>query len=333
MRRAVITVDKLIIDQEQWAGALTSATQWGVTHRHYGAPAETDEALWARVQDYYNASFRGRLLTAGDGLELLPEQAHPQLLDEAREAYEQGDGFVRPLVDFDRLVDLLTADGHPSAYVEQTGGGCATVYVGPQWQDGDGDERWTLAIGPGSFDGPGWRNGYGCTEELYVSRDDDGLSTGTQIPPGALLTDIVKICKAEAAVALATTAVEQEARRTKMDVLRREHILAAGLVSYEGRPSELVEEAIGDQFEPDAVAGDFEWDEGGSICLYVVKEATLCSGVVNGDGEQQGVLVPAGNYLRFTKDKNSSCFLAPDEAAARLYIETHEALYKASENI
>jgi hypothetical protein len=56
------------------------------------------------------------------------------------------------------------------AYCEQTGGGCATIFVGEAKRDEDGD-HFLIAIGPGWFAGPGWRDGRFSWGELYVGPD------------------------------------------------------------------------------------------------------------------------------------------------------------------
>src|SRR5664279_331292 len=70
-------------------------------------------------------------------------------------------------ISFDRVVDLLKARGI-SAYVEQTGGGCASIYAGAIRYNADGDPDYAAIAGPGRFEGPGWTDGRGDTEDLYV---------------------------------------------------------------------------------------------------------------------------------------------------------------------
>jgi len=78
-------------------------------------------------------------------------------------------------IDFDRITDLVNAAGIP-AYTEQTGGGCATIYIGNARRDAHGDLRYPLLAGPGWFAGPGWTNPKGTTADLYIGPDDDGAS-------------------------------------------------------------------------------------------------------------------------------------------------------------
>jgi hypothetical protein len=55
-------------------------------------------------------------------------------------------------LDMRRIVDLVRAQGIP-CIVEQTGGGCATIYAGPAderlWADDS--EYYPIAAGPGTF--------------------------------------------------------------------------------------------------------------------------------------------------------------------------------------
>jgi hypothetical protein len=75
----------------------------------------------------------------------------------------------------DRIVALVRAR-FENAYVEMTGGGCATIYAGPIVTDGRGDQRYALIAGPGSYGG----RGFGPDEDSVVGadfcygNDDDG---------------------------------------------------------------------------------------------------------------------------------------------------------------
>lgn len=71
-----------------------------------------------------------------------------------------------------RIVELLQAKGVANAYVEQTGGGCATIYAGPTHLDGNGDERWAVCAGPGWFTNGG--GAFGDRADFYIGPDDDG---------------------------------------------------------------------------------------------------------------------------------------------------------------
>lgn len=50
-----------------------------------------------------------------------------------------------------------------TAYVEQTGGGCATIYVGTMDEEGFPP----FMCGPGWFDGPNWTQGRAHIDEFY----------------------------------------------------------------------------------------------------------------------------------------------------------------------
>ncbi len=82
-----------------------------------------------------------------------------------------------PELNLDKVCDLLHKRGI-KAYVEQTGGGCATIFAGPTHIDEYGDERYAAVAGPGWFAGPGWLHGRATTDEFGVGRDDDGTDPG-----------------------------------------------------------------------------------------------------------------------------------------------------------
>lgn len=80
-------------------------------------------------------------------------------------------------INLDEVVRLLQAEhGIANAYVEQTGGGCATIYAGPQHTDGNGDQRYAVAAGPGWFAGPGFTVARATPADFYIGPDDDGES-------------------------------------------------------------------------------------------------------------------------------------------------------------
>lgn len=88
------------------------------------------------------------------------------------------------VIDFDKVVDGLKERGIP-AYVEQTGGGTATIMVGEQKtrtvMGVDEDGRYDVLVGPGWFEGPmGFINGRGDTGDLSIGPDDDGVADYTQ---------------------------------------------------------------------------------------------------------------------------------------------------------
>jgi hypothetical protein len=61
------------------------------------------------------------------------------------------------------------------ASVEQTGGGCATIYGGARYLDQSGDLRYAAVAGPGTF-GRGREPSTASTSEFWISPDDDGLT-------------------------------------------------------------------------------------------------------------------------------------------------------------
>lgn len=71
-------------------------------------------------------------------------------------------------INMDLIVKFLNRAG-VDAYVEQTGGGCATILAGKKEAD-----RWSVAGGPGWFEGPAWTKARASRDEFFVGPDDDG---------------------------------------------------------------------------------------------------------------------------------------------------------------
>jgi hypothetical protein len=71
-------------------------------------------------------------------------------------------------LDLQKVCDLLKGADIP-AYVEQTGGGIATIFAGKM----DADDRYEAVAGPGWFDGPGWTLPRGDTSGFSVGPDTD----------------------------------------------------------------------------------------------------------------------------------------------------------------
>lgn len=89
------------------------------------------------------------------------------------------------LIDALRLVTTLPVQ------VQQTGGGCATLYVGVA-REIDGDHRYQLAIGPGTFN---WtepmRSTFQCGD-LYVGPDDYGVLDAYTVTSAPQLARLVR---------------------------------------------------------------------------------------------------------------------------------------------
>lgn len=77
-------------------------------------------------------------------------------------------------INFDRVVEILRTTHSVTAYVEQTGGGTATIYAGPTREEEDWGTRYAAVAGPGWFAGPGWTEGRGIAEDFYIGPDDEG---------------------------------------------------------------------------------------------------------------------------------------------------------------
>lgn len=114
---------------------------------------------------------------------------------------------------FDVLAQLVR-DAGVSAYVEQTGGNCATVFAGTTVTESDGYLRWTCAGGPGRFtwDHPDHHHGY--LAEFFIGPDvDDGVA----ISPGEIgartLSDLSRLMAAQAAKAYGQTLNAEDIKR------------------------------------------------------------------------------------------------------------------------
>lgn len=87
------------------------------------------------------------------------------------------------IISLDAVVHALKAEGIGS-YVEQTGGGCATVLVGEAYEfevtlpwNGQTvtESAYPAAVGPGWFEGAGWTRGQAHATDLSVGPDRDDL--------------------------------------------------------------------------------------------------------------------------------------------------------------
>lgn len=101
-------------------------------------------------------------------------------------------------VDMQAVAEIVSRAGVP-AYVEQTGGGCATIYAGVTYKDSEGDERFPAAAGPGWFAGPHFSQPRASLYEFGVGPDNDGEGGFVDFAPiGALhLSTIANVIVAQ----------------------------------------------------------------------------------------------------------------------------------------
>ena len=90
------------------------------------------------------------------------------------ECKQVGGEFEPTTLDLNMLTEFIIKRGF-KARVEQTGGGCATIYVG----DADQDDYYLVSAGPGYFDGANWTNPRAFWEEFCWGLDDDGVTQPT----------------------------------------------------------------------------------------------------------------------------------------------------------
>src|SRR6266545_1296365 len=119
-------------DDPRWREHLDIVTAWGEASAGNQTPPPTDEQLWAasRIRADLN----------------LPEQIDTELLEQLREAFDNGHKPTR--IDLQEVADALHERGH-HAYVEHTGGNTATLYAGRQAPSADTSE---FIVGPDSDD-------------------------------------------------------------------------------------------------------------------------------------------------------------------------------------
>ncbi len=162
-------------DDPRWREHLDIVTAWGEASAGNQTPPPTDEQLWAasRIRADLN----------------LPEQIDTELLEQLREAFDNGRKPTR--IDLQAVADALHERGH-HAYVEHTGGNTATLYAGRQAPDRHGDPRWSAAAGPGWFDAPGHRNPSADTSEFVVGPDSDDTWAVT-VPERTSMRELVDL--------------------------------------------------------------------------------------------------------------------------------------------
>lgn len=88
-------------------------------------------------------------------------------------------------LDLDEVVRLLRDEhGIADAYVEQTGGGCATIYAGPtRYDPHEQAHRYAAIAGPGWFeDRATFSQARAASADFYIGPDDDGLNTPVALP-------------------------------------------------------------------------------------------------------------------------------------------------------
>lgn len=78
-------------------------------------------------------------------------------------------------LDPDKILDLdkiarLVCEAEVPAFVDHTGGGCATIFAGMPTDDEYGDPRYPVAVGPGWFEQGGFGNGCGA---IFLKADED----------------------------------------------------------------------------------------------------------------------------------------------------------------
>lgn len=145
---------------------------------HSDGPAAGPELTYAEVA---YATVRGLLEIIGDSeyvLNGVTITVEPEDGDDWQPPVVNDSVLARRVVDLDKVCDIMSRDHHIKAYVEQTGGGCATIYAGPKYTDDSGDGRYAIVAGPGWFEPTRLGNlrGVASLDDFYIGVDDDGMS-------------------------------------------------------------------------------------------------------------------------------------------------------------
>ncbi|MGK5677621.1 hypothetical protein [Actinoplanes sp. URMC 104] len=291
-----------------WSDILGELRVLGATDRKYDLPVRSDDELWERATRAYRAAWqlpywvpRPRRWKR-QWTPRIPEARKTAILAVLRRAY-QSDA-AAALIPMDVIVDKLRQRGHDSAYVEQTGGGCATIYVGPTWRDENGDERYAAAAGPGSFYGEFWSQPMASQYEFWIHRDDDGRTKPHEVPEGAPVDAIVDLIDAQVKASIGLDAVERAARAA-----------AKKCLTYGERLSDDLCEALRDAAEPVAAGGDDDWSFGAAYAYELDEPLSTWAGEI-----------PAGTYLRTVADGGAQAFAVTGDASA--YVGAVEADFK-----
>lgn len=124
------------------------------------------------------------------------------------------------IVDLDEVVDRIREQG-VWAYVEQTGGGCATIFAGA-WHtapDGNHDRTVYAAVaGPGEY-GWGQRPSTGHTDDFLIGADDQGKSDAIDCSTLAITStrDLAELIVTQTRLPLGKALTHRQAR----SILRR----------------------------------------------------------------------------------------------------------------
>jgi hypothetical protein len=90
---------------------------------------------------------------------------------------------TKKTIDMNAIVADLVRRGIP-AYVEQTGGGAATIYAGTPWHEEGYGDRYPATAGPGQYMFGGARP-VADLRDFYIGPDDDGDTLPPAVPVDA----------------------------------------------------------------------------------------------------------------------------------------------------
>jgi hypothetical protein len=201
-------------------------TTLGRNTAKHDMPPISDTELWA-----YAAAVAPTLYPA--------DEPDADELADLRAAYDEGRQPDR--IDMFRLAAMIRDRG-VSAYVEHTGGGCATILAGDTYTDMRGDVRHAVEAGPGVF--PTHTTAYGTRDDFWIGPDNDGdlahlpVTTDTHPTLGEL---------ADAIVALTLT----ETERHRKIAARLDAAVTAGLAGFWVGVAQVLPELADNGFDDD----------------------------------------------------------------------------------
>lgn len=173
-------------------------------------------------------------------------------------------------LNLDRIVEILVNQHRlDQAYVEQTGGGVATIYAGPTRPDPEDPSarRFAAVAGPGSY-GWGHRASVASLDEFYVGPDDQGEADAIDVATVGAVTEeqVAALIAAQARRADPTQPVDADeltalgldpsGRSLPADMSRDREELSAWVAAANESNRRLIAEGVEDRTAANEAAGD-----------------------------------------------------------------------------
>lgn len=166
-------MDDEVIDRTERTATLTQLgpDSWTVTLFRPDGPNGPDKGASITVSGFEDTEATARKAMA-NWLADKPAELPPRTPAMERDLDHLRQTLPDAIIDMDAVVADLHAMGHP-AFVQQTGGGCATIQAGTPFTDSLGDDRYPVLAGPGWFEGPGFTVARANVADFYIGPDED----------------------------------------------------------------------------------------------------------------------------------------------------------------